>query len=316
MEEKFFEHLIDKNTFRLQKIKAVILVIAVTLSLLALARPQWGEKKQNMVSRGLDIIVAVDTSTSMLAEDFKPNRLEKAKHSLSSFIDLLRGDRIGVITFAGTSFLSCPLTLDYDAAKMYLDIIDEYSIPVQGTAIANAVQRSIKAFEQGEDKHKVLLMITDGEDHEGNPEEAAKEARKNGIIIYTLGIGSATGEPIPLRDENGTLTGYKKDRNGHVVTSKLDDATLSKMAEITGGKYYHATDNELELDRIYDDIQHMEKKDLKASLLNRYEDRFEWFFMAAFILFLIEILMPEVSWKFELRMPAWLKKVKFWGKVK
>jgi len=309
MEPRFIEHLIDQNTFKLQKIKAILLVLLFAFMFFALARPQWGERKQNVQSRGLDIIVAMDTSTSMLAEDQKPNRLECAKHALSSFIDLLRGDRIGVLTFAGTSFLNCPLTLDYDAAKMYLDIIDEFSIPIQGTELGDAIRRSIVAFESGEDKYKVLVLITDGENHGKDVFEAAKEAKKNGIIIYTVGIGSDAGEPIPLRDENGIIKGYKKDRSGKVVTTRLDEETLIKIATLTGGKYYHATDSEKELVLIYEDLQKMEKKDLKASLLNRYEDRFIWFLFPAFLLLVLEMFLPEVTWSFRFQLPEGLVRI-------
>jgi Ca-activated chloride channel family protein len=299
MEERFIPHLIDPLTFRLQTVKAVLLLLSVLFILLSLARPQWGEKKQNVQSRGLDIIIAVDTSTSMLAEDQKPNRLERAKHALDSFVSLLRGDRVGIITFAGTSFLSCPLTLDYDAAKMYLSIIDEYSIPVPGTDLAEAIRQSIRAFEVGENKYKVLVLLTDGENHDADVLEAAKEAKQAGIVIYAVGIGSPTGEPIPLRDQNGVITGYKKDKEGKIVTSRLDEETLIRIASLTGGKYYNATDSERELALIHQDIERMEKKDLKSSLLNRYEDQFPWFLFPAFILLLVEMILPERSWSFD-----------------
>lgn len=312
MEERFIPHLIDPLTFKLQTVKAVLLLLSVGLILLSLARPQWGEKKQNVQSRGLDILLAVDTSTSMLAEDQKPNRLERAKHALDSFINLLRGDRVGILTFAGTSFLSCPLTLDYDAAKMYLSIIDEFTIPVQGTDLAEAIRRSIQAFEVGEDKYKVLVLLTDGENHDADVMEAAKEAKQAGIIIYAVGIGSPAGEPIPLRDGNGVITGYKKDKAGRIVTSRLDEETLIRIATLTGGKYYNATDSEHELNLIHEDIDRMEKKDLKSSLLNRFEDQFPWFLFPAFILLLVEMILPERSWNIDwsrlTRLVPWRKK--------
>lgn len=284
---------VDPVTFRLRRLKDILLFVSILLICLSLARPQWGQKTEQVKHMGLDIIVAIDISSSMLAEDLKPNRLEKARHELSTLIASLNGDRIGIVTFSGTSFLQCPLTLDYDAARMFLDIIDAGSIPVPGTAVASAIRRSVKAFGQEERGGKVVILITDGEDHEGGPVEAAKEARKNGVVIYTIGIGSAAGEPIPLRDAEGNLAGYKKDKNGRVVMSRLDETQLQKISQITGGKYYHATSDEMELGWILGDVLKMDKRLLSTNRFSRYQDQFEWFLVPAAILFLLEMALPE-----------------------
>ena len=184
--KKFSESINFKNTRQ----KALLLIISVFLIFIALARPQLGNKSSNMSRKGLNIFVLFDVSKSMLAEDMKPNRIEKAKHEISKLVDYLKGDRIGLIPFAGSSFVQCPLTIDYSAFNMYLETLNVNSIPVPGTAIAEAIQKAITSFPEGEKKYKVIILITDGEDHEGNVLEVAQKAKGEGIVIYTIGIGS------------------------------------------------------------------------------------------------------------------------------
>lgn len=276
-----------------QKLKVFILILALFFLLFSLARPQFGTKLTMLKRKGVDIIIALDTSLSMLAEDMKPNRLEKAKREVKGLIDRMRGDRVGLVAFAGASFVQCPLTLDNSAAKMFLDIIDVDLITKPGTAIGDAIKTSISAFEQKERKFKVLVLITDGEDHQSDPVEAAKMASKEGIRIYTIGIGSVQGEPIPLRDKNGNMIGFKKTQDDQVVVSKLDEMTLQKIALETGGKYYHATPTEMELDKIYDEISRMEKKELEGKLLTQYEDRYQYFLILSLIFLTLEFFISE-----------------------
>ena len=276
-----------------QVLKVAMIILTVLFLILALARPQLGTKLEQVKREGVDIFVAIDVSLSMKAEDIKPNRLEKAKHMVSKFIDLLQGDRIGLIAFAGEAFVQCPLTLDYGAAKIFLDIIDTDLIPTPGTAIGSAIMKAVETFEDRDRKHKVLILITDGEDHEGEPLKAAEVAEKQGVVIYTVGIGSPSGVPIPLHSESGRVIGFKKDRNGQVVTSKLDEVTLQKIALQTGGKYYRATGSESELNKIYDEISKMEKKELASMKFSQYEDRFQIFVFMAIFLLVLEILLPE-----------------------
>src|SRR3989442_15237921 len=176
-------------------IKSSLVVVAALFLILALARPQWGGKLETVTRRGVDVIVAVDTSLSMLAEDVKPNRMAQARAAVGSFIDLLRGDRVGLVAFAGTSYVACPLTLDYTAARMFVDVLDVDLIPIQGTAIADAIQAAVAAFRPGERRYKVLVLITDGEDHEGNVQAAARAAGAEGGVIYAAGGGSPGGQP-------------------------------------------------------------------------------------------------------------------------
>jgi len=290
---------LSRNTSRGRQVAKISLILgALFFFILALARPQIGSKIEQVKREGVDVIVAMDVSKSMLARDIAPSRLDKAKHEVENFIDRLRGDRIGLIAFAGDAFVQCPLTLDYGAAKIFLDILSPDLIPTPGTAIGKAIGKAIEAFDQQERKHKVLVLITDGEDHGEDAMKYAEEAERQGIVIYTVGIGSPEGQPIPETETGG----FKKDRSGQVVISKLDEFTLEKIALQTNGKYYRATSGEDELDKIYAEIAGMEKKELGSFQFSQFEDRFQYFLAIGLILLLIEFLLPErVSVKQEWR---------------
>ncbi len=289
--------LIKKLTLSISRkrqiVKISLIILAVLFMILSLAKPQIGTKLEEVKREGVDILVAIDVSLSMKAEDIKPSRLEKAKHMVSNIIDLLQGDRVGLIAFAGVPFVQCPLTLDYGAAKMFLDIMDSDLLPTPGTAIGAAITKAMETFEQRERKHKVLILITDGEDHEGEPLKAAEIAEKEGVVIYTVGIGSVKGVPIPLYNEAGRNVGFKKDRENQVVTSKLDEVTLEKIAMQTGGKYYRATGGESELHKIYDEISKMEKKELASMKFSQYEDRFQYFLIFSIFFLIAEVFISE-----------------------
>jgi len=289
--------LIMKNapyiSFARQRSKALLLLLGLAFAILALARLQFGTHLELLKREGIDIIVALDVSNSMLAQDMKPNRLAKARQEIFGIIDRLEGDRIGLVAFAGDAFAQCPLTLDYSAARFLLGAMDNLSVSVQGTSVSSAIEMSGRMFDQRQKKHKVLLLLTDGEDHERGAVEAAEEARKQGIKVYTVGIGNPAGEPIPIIDRTGKQVGFKKDENGEVIFTKLDEALLQKIALSTGGKYYHATAGELELDRIFDEISAMEKKELEGTLVTRYDDRFQWPLFLAMLLVIGEFFVPE-----------------------
>jgi Ca-activated chloride channel family protein len=273
--------------------KIALLLLGVFFLLFSLARPQLGTRLTLMKREGVDIVIAMDCSLSMLAEDFRPSRLEKAKQEVNGLIARMRGDRVGLVAFAGVAFIQCPLTLDYSAAGMFLDIMDTDLIPQPGTAMGEAIRTSINAFNQKERKYKVLILLTDGEDHDSDPLAAAEEAAAEGISIYTIGIGSVEGEPIPLRNRRGEVRGYKKDKDDNVVVSKLDETALQKIALTTGAKYYHATSGEMELDRIYDEISKMEKKELEGKLMTQYEDRYQVFLLLSILCLTVEFLLSE-----------------------
>ncbi|HUV31235.1 MAG TPA: VWA domain-containing protein [Acidobacteriota bacterium] len=280
-------------SFARQRTKAVLLVLSLAFVVMALARLQFGTHLELLQREGLDIIVALDVSNSMLVRDMKPSRLEKARQEIRSVIDRLQGDRIGLVAFAGEAFVQCPLTLDYSVARMLLEAMDNNSVSVQGTSLSDAIRVSSESFSQKEKKHKVLMLLTDGEDHQGRVEEAAKEARKDGVKIYTVGIGSPVGEPIPILDRKGNQVGFKKDESGEVIVSRLDEATLQQVSLATGGKYYHATAGEMELDRIFTEISKLEKKELEGTLVTRYDDRYQWPLLIAMLLLAGEFFLPE-----------------------
>jgi Ca-activated chloride channel homolog len=292
-DEELVGHLTRSVSRKKQVWKTVIITAVFVMLVFSLADPQIGTHLEQVKRKGVDIFIALDVSKSMLAEDVAPNRLDKAKHEISTFIDRLQGDRVGLICFSGISFVQCPLTLDYSAAKLFLDDIDTDLIPQPGTAVGSAIKMAKESFVTKEFKHKVLILITDGEDHEGDPLEAAKEANKEGVVIYTIGIGSPQGAPIPEYDSYGNRTGYKKDRDGNIITTKLDVLSLEKIAFETGGKYYISSTGESELSKIYDDISKMEQKELSARQFTQFEDRFQIFLLFVLILLVIETLLGE-----------------------
>ena len=277
---------------RRQKFKVFLLLLATLFIICALLQPRWGFHWEEVTRKGVDILVALDVSESMRAQDVTPNRLERAKREVTDLVQMLRGDRIGLIAFAGVSFLECPLTLDYGAFKIFLDYVDTDLIPVPGTAIADAVRTAIKGFVPGRRASRALILITDGEDHEGNALAAAEEAKKNGIKIFAIGIGSDSGAPIPLRDGAG---GFKKDRSGQMILSKLDETSLQKIALTTGGSYVRSVTGDMDLKRIYEEQieQRMEATELKTTMHRKWEERFQWFLFAGILFFLLEGVLPE-----------------------
>ena len=274
------------------RVKAFLALLAMTFGIVALTQPQWGFHWEEIKRVGVDIIVAIDVSESMLAEDVKPSRLKRAKREVFDLIEMLEGDRIGLIVFAGTSFVQCPLTLDYGACKMFLDYIDTDLIPVPGTALADAIRTATASFSKRERKSKALILITDGEDHEGEPIEAAKEAKQEGIKIFPIGVGRKEGVPIPLRGGSG---GFKKDRQGDMVITHLDETTLQKIALETGGSYVSSVTGDMDLDKIYKEgiKQRIEQKQLKSTRKRIWEQRFQWFILCALLFIGLEFFVSE-----------------------
>ncbi|MFQ5646786.1 MAG: VWA domain-containing protein [bacterium] len=268
------------------------LVLGATMFfLISLARPQYGKKEELIKRKGIDIMVAVDTSLSMNAEDVKPSRIALAKLALSQLIDRLRGDRIGLVAFAGTSFVQCPLTLDYNAVHMYLDALDTSIIPEPGTDLAGAIRTSTAAFNSEEKKYKALIILSDGEEHTGEVDKAAREAAEAGLVIFAVGMGTSTGEPIPLHKKNGGHE-YKKDRSGNIVMSKLQPAVLQKIALLTNGQYYQTDNQGTAIANIYDKIRRMDKKELESRRFSQYEDRFQYVLVFGFLLLTLSSFLP------------------------
>ena len=231
--------------------------------------------------------MALDVSNSMLAQDYSPNRLERAKLAISRLTDRLQEDRIGLVIFAGTSFVQLPVTTDYVSAKMFLGSIDTGSIPVQGTAIGDAIRLSIKSFSAQSEKSRVIIVISDGENHEDDPVAAAKQAAEVGIKVYTIGVGSAEGQPISV---NGELL---KDKDGNIVVTRLDEETLRNVAKAGGGAYIHAGGEEFGLNPIIQDIRGMEDEELGSVVFEEYDEQYMYFFGIALLLFVLEMLIGE-----------------------
>ncbi|MEI6127409.1 MAG: VWA domain-containing protein [Pseudomonadota bacterium] len=290
--EELYTKLIPAAPRGRQKFKAFLVIMAVLFLIIALVRPKWGFHWEEIKRTGIDIIVAVDVSKSMLAGDIQPSRLERAKRKVHDLCGMLEGDRIGLIAFAGTSFVQCPLTLDYGAFTMFLDYLTPDLIPVPGTAIGGSIRKAIESFSRQERKSKALILITDGEDHDSAPLDAAREAKKEGVRIFTIGIGSESGTPIPLGDGSG---GFLKDTSGGVVMSKLDEAMLQKIALETGGSYVRSVTGDMDLEKIYKgEIKaSMEQKELKSTRQKRWEERFQWFVGIALALLLFEFFIRE-----------------------
>jgi Ca-activated chloride channel family protein len=285
------EKLTSGFSFPRQVVKWTLFVAFFFFLVLALVRPRFGVKMELFERRGIDLMVSLDISESMLAEDIAPNRIDRAKHEIGKLFDLLKGDRVGLIVFAGESFVQCPLTLDYGAARMFLSAVSIGWVQIQGTALADAINQATAAFRSKERKYKVLVLISDGEDHEGSAIEAAKAAASEGVIIYTVGIGSESGVPIPVSKGSGNVV-YKKDRSGNLVMTRLDPVTLEKIAIEGHGRYFHAG-TDLDLTQVIAEIEKMEKKELGSSRLNMYEERYQIFLLIALILLLIEFFIPQ-----------------------
>jgi len=278
---------------RNQKLKIILIILAVFLIVLSFLRPQWGFHWQEVKRKGLDIIIAVDTSKSMLASDVKPNRLERAKLAIKDFTRHLQGDRVGLIAFAGEAFLQCPLTVDYGGFLLSVDSLNVNIIPRGGTSISRAIKEAIRGYEGGLKKYKVLILITDGEDHEGNAEKAAEEAKKEGVKVFCIGIGTPEGELITLTDEKGNKT-FLKDSQGNVVKTRLDETTLQKIALTTGGSYIRSGATQFGLDLIYEEkLSKMEKRELESKLAKQFEERFQIPLGLAFLLLLGELFISE-----------------------
>ena len=291
-ESELWDRLMPELHRRRQVVKLILLIAGVSLLVGALLRPRWGFHWEEIKRKGVDLLIAVDVSESMLAEDVKPNRLERAKREITDLINMLQGDRVGLIAFAGDAFLECPLTLDYGAFKMFLDYLDTDLIPVQGTAIGEAVQTAIRSFTTERRASRALILITDGEDHQGEAEKAAEAAKEKGIRVFTIGIGSEQGAPIPLRGGQGD---FKKDRRGQVVLSRLQETTLQKIALATGGSYVRSVSGDMDLKKIYEEEIRgkMEAGELKSTKKRRWEERFQWFLFASILLFALEGILPE-----------------------
>jgi len=286
--------MLENASLGRQRFKAFLVVTSVLFMIFALMQPQWGYHKEEVRRKGVDIVLVVDTSKSMLAQDVRPNRLEAAKREIKDLLRELRGDRIALVGFSGTAFVQCPLTMDYSTFRLFLDNLRVGTIPRGGTMIGDAIRRAIAAFgKKRKDKHRVMILITDGEDHGSDPIGAAREAAKQGIRIYTVGVGRKSGDYIWIRNEKGEKVRLV-DKQGNYVKSHLDEMLLNKIALETGGCYTPADAPKMGLVGIYRNyIAEMEKAELAKKWIKRYENRYQLPLLVAFILLCIEAITSE-----------------------
>lgn len=263
-----------------------------TLIVIGLANPQIGSKLEEVKREGVDIMIALDLSNSMNAEDLIPNRLERSKRAIQQFIDQLHSDRIGIVIFGGQAYTQLPITTDYAAAKLFLSTISTDIIPTQGTAIGAAIDLCMDAFNFETASSKTIVVISDGENHEDDAQSAAKKAASKGVKVHTIGVGSPQGAPIPIYRGNQQV-GFRKDKEGNTVVSKLNEEMLKEIAVAGNGIYVHATNNQGGLSYIMDEINSLEKAELGSKVFTDYEDRFQYFIGAALILLLLEILLSN-----------------------
>lgn len=254
---------------------------------IGLSRPQIGAKLKEHETKGAEIMIVLDVSNSMLAEDYSPNRLDRAKLAISRLVDKLREDRIGLIVFAGNSFVQLPITTDYVSAKMFLNSITTESVPVQGTAIGEAVNTAMRSFSAQSEKSRAIIVITDGENHEDDPVAAAKQAAELGARVFTIGVGSPEGKPIPM---NGELL---KDKDGNIVVTRLDEAVLQDVAAAGNGVYVRAGNSEFGLNPIIDDIKKMEDEKYSSVVFEEYDEQFMYFLAIALFFFVVEMLIGD-----------------------
>lgn len=271
--------------------KYLLYLIALTGMVLALARPQWGTQKQALEQRGLEIMVALDVSESMLAEDITPNRLRRAKLDIHELMQRLRGDALGLVVFSGASFVQFPLTTDVSTAQRFLDDAQPSLISRPGTVIGEAIRTALAGFSDNPASDRVILLFTDGEDSETNPEAAAREAAEAGVVIYTIGMGSEAGATIPNYDNQGRLIGYKQDRNGNLVTSRLDASSLEAIAEITGGRYF-AGSRPGTLNALEQSLASLERNTLGEQASTQAIERFQWFLAVSLLCLFIADMLP------------------------
>jgi len=265
----------------------------LALLLVTLARPQWGTVTRTVEQEGIQVMVALDISQSMLAQDIKPDRLSRAKMEIADLMSRLGGDEIGLVLFSGASFVQFPLTSDYGTARTFLDNARPGVISRPGTAIGDAIYTATSGFDENRASQKVIVLITDGEDHEGNAAAMAEKAARQGIRLYTIGFGSLAGEPIPEYNAQGEVVGYKKDKNGEVVLSRLDEATLQQIAEIGGGQYYRASASGAELDALISDLGALQKAELASRVEVQHIERFQIPLAAALALMIAVELIPD-----------------------
>ena len=271
--------------------KSALILVGLLFLIAAMTGPQFGAQLAMAKRRGVDVVVALDVSRSMSAEDVRPNRLERARFLIGQLLDRLQGDRVGLVLFAGKAFVQCPLTMDYGAFRLLLSDVDAGSIPVQGTAIGEAISLAMACFDEGDLQHKAIVLLTDGEDHMSDPMQVSEDAAAQGVRIFAVGMGTPDGQLIPVTD-HGEIS-YHKDRGGNYVKTRLNEATLTTMALATDGVYFRAGAGSSEVDGVYDQIANMDQKELGSQRLARYQERYQIPLVLAILFFALETVVSD-----------------------
>ncbi len=293
-----FNHVKDRHV----NLRSRLLILGVLFMILASIGPQVGVKLTELTRQGVDIFILLDTSTSMNATDVKPSRMEKAKYELGRLLNDLNGDRVGLIAFAGSAHLHCPLTEDYSAARLFLNMMDTNLIYNQGTNLAEAIKLALENIEGDDSKFKVILLVSDGEDHQGVALDVAKQAKEKGVIIHSLGVGTIAGAPIPLMDEKGNRIEFKKNKNGQIVTSTLNELVLHEISDMANGMFVRIENQANAILPILSVIKEMEKKEIKSHVFSQYENRYQFFLIIGLLFFIIEFFIStrndkEMIWQ-------------------
>ena len=289
-------------------IKLTLVVLAISSLVIALVNPKMGTKMETVKREGVDIVFAIDVSKSMDAEDIAPSRLEKSKQLVSQILNTLGSDRVGIIAYAGGAFPQLPITTDYSAAKMFLQALNTDMISSQGTAISDAIELATTYYDDEQQTNRVLFIISDGEDHEGNVEDIAEQAAEQGIRIYTIGVGTEKGGPIPIK-RNGVVQNYKKDMEGETVITRLNPGTLQEIAASANGSYIEGNVTNNVTDRVTEELQNIEKTEFEAKQFADFQSHFQWFLALALALLFLDIFVLE-------RSTAWLKRLNLFNEHK
>jgi len=293
----FVDRFAGEVSIHRRAVKLLLLFVALTSLILALARPQWGTRMEPVTRRGSDLVIVLDTSLSMATEDLAPNRLSQAKHAIASLLERSTGERVGLVTFAGRADLSCPLTVDHAAVRLFLDAVDLDTVSTPGTALADALGLALRTLRSDDpalaERGRAIVLFTDGEDHEGGVAEITETLRRQKIPVYSVGSGTTRGGPIPLPVAPGDSARYKKDLEGRVVTSRIDESLLESLSTETDGSYFRATTGEIEIGRIAEAVAGMQGSEFGSQLRAHYEERFQIPLGLALLALLAETLLGD-----------------------
>ncbi len=285
----------EKSTFK-PILKIIFISLGIAFLVISLANPKMGIKLKTIKRQGVDIVFALDVSKSMLAEDVAPNRLEKSKQIINKIIDKLRSDRVGVIVYAGSAYPLLPITTDLASAKMFLQMANPEMVSDQGTAMNEALSKAMTYFDSDEQTNRFLFIVSDGEDHEGNTEQIAQQVGDNGVRIFTIGIGYDKGVPIPIK-ENGIFVEHKKDKDGEVVITKLNETILKEIAKEGNGNYIFGNNTIKTIDEVEEIISNAEKKEYETKQYSDFKDQFQWFIGLGLLFLVFDVFMFEKKTK-------------------